>query len=223
MFFRRLLYTRFVLWGSIIPYAVPSTCSAQRRFVESYEHSVVVMRNPWRRIASAYWDKMDLRSLRDKPCNEFLEYCCGLRKGLFGVRTQCGVDAPVPPFDVFLDAIEKQMTESGRTNDHWERQTRLCNLGTIPYKHVFDLKRDEVELLEYVGATSADVEAVQSSFSKSHKRNSKAIGDAFSKLYQVADGVTTSPLVERVGRMYAEDIAFAKLHGIHYTFENAIR
>ena len=73
---KRLLYSHLVLWGSIMPYAVPARCPEQARFVGSYAHSAVVMRNPWSRIASAYWDKMEVMTLREKPCNELLESCC---------------------------------------------------------------------------------------------------------------------------------------------------
>ena len=113
--------------------------------------------------------------------------------------------------------------EKGKTNDHWERQTQLCNLGTVPYKKVFDLYRDHDEVLEYIGASAGDVEEVQSAFTSVHKRNYDTIKDAFRVLYEVEEGATTSRLVEKVERIYADDIAFASINGIIYTFENALQ
>ena len=222
---KRLLYSHLVLWGSIMPYAVPARCPEQARFVGSYEYSAGVMRNPWSRIASAYWDKMEVMTLREKPCNELLESCGELRRGLFGPFAACGPDS-APSFGAFLGAIEAQMREPGGTNDHWERQTRLCNLGVVEYRRVFDLARDRDAVLEYIGATPEDVAAVQSPFTAAHKRSAEKKARAFLELYGVdgaaGGGPGPPPLAERVGRMYAEDIAFARLHGIEYTFEGAV-
>ena len=224
---KRLLYTHLVFWGSIMPYFVPQRCEEQARFVDSYEYSAVVMRNPWNRIASAYWDKMEVMALREKPCNEFLESCCELRRGLFGAGVPCGPDS-APSFSDFLSAVEAQIIELGETNDHWERQTRLCNLGAVPYRRVFDLVRDRDAVLEYIGATPEDVAAVQSPFTSAHKRSPEKKAEAFLELYGITGWDRSGripeppPLAALVGRMYKDDIEFARLHGIEYTFEGAV-
>ena len=148
----------------------------------------VFVRNPWTRVLSAYRSKLEgLRpsQVSDSPRRRYLKTVLShLRKD----------DAPIS-FDEFIGYLEATPPE--QMNEHWQPQSQIAGLGYVRYDFIgqFEqLERDVENIVARCGLPQfycGEIKTVP----PTHSSRSEQIRHYY-----------TPELIERVGRIYAEDV-----------------